>query len=349
MARLWVVRAGRRGERESDAIDKNKILLGFETVKDISQCSSREEVSEKLREALPDLKPRAHGGYATQLFQFSYEIQKNDYVMMPRKGTNKVAIGIVTDKYKYDGDDPYKHSRAVKWKDEAVLRDVFKQDIRSSLNGVKTVYEIKKYNALERVKNIIKSGIDPGDSLGNLGSIPDSTNNDNIDVETDEPRVDIEDAANQQIISLIREEFMGHALADLVAEIMRAKGYTTRVSPPGPDGGVDILAVDGKFGLGKDSICVQVKSGDGTADSHVVRLLRDSVSTSKARAGLLVSIGGVNKGARSELKKDFFKIRLWEMPDLLEKLFETYEKLSDETRSKLPLKQIWVPVSEDDS
>ena len=48
--------------------------------------------------------------------------------------------------------------------------------------------------------------------------------------------VDIEDNVNQQIVSLIKSEFGCHALADLETEILRAEGYTTNVSPPGPDG-----------------------------------------------------------------------------------------------------------------
>jgi len=165
------------------------------------------------------------------------------------------------------------------------------------------------------------------------------------DNEADDYQTDIEDVANQQIISLIKSEFAGPALADLVAEIMRVEGYTTKVSPPGPDGGVDILAAGGTLGLGEDRICVQVKSGDGAANHDVVLRLIGSVSNSQAQTGLLVSIGGVNAVAQKELDSNFFKLRLWQMPDLLKALFRTYAELSDETRNKIPLKQIWAPMS----
>ena len=126
---------------------------------------------------------------------------------------------------------------------------------------------------------------------------------------------------------------------------MRVEGYTTKVSPPGPDGGVDILAAGGTLGLGEDRICVQVKSGDGAANHDVVLRLIGSVSNTQAQTGLLVSIGGVNAAARKELNNNFFKLRLWQMPDLLKALFRTYAELSDETRAKLPLKQIWAPIA----
>jgi restriction system protein len=107
---------------------------------------------------------------------------------------------------------------------------------------------------------------------------------------------------------------------------------------------VDILAAGGTLGLGEDRICVQVKSGDGSANHDVVLRLIGSVSNTQARTGLLVSIGGVNSVAQKELDNNFFKLRLWQMPDLLRALFRTYNDLSDETRAKLPLKQIWAPI-----
>ena len=148
---------------------------------------------------------------------------------------------------------------------------------------------------------------------------------------------------------MIKSEFAGHALADLVAEILRVEGYTTKVSPPGPDGGVDILATGGTLGLGEDRICVQVKSGDGAANHDVVLRLIGSVSNTQAQTGLLVSIGSVNAAAQRELDDNFFKLRLWQMPDLLKAIFRSYGNLSDETRAKLPLKQIWTTTSEGDA
>jgi restriction system protein len=96
-------------------------------------------------------------------------------------------------------------------------------------------------------------------------------------------------------------------------------------------------------------MCVQVKSGDGAANHDVVLRLIGSMSNVQASTGLLVSIGGVNAPAQKELDHHFFKLRLWQMPDLLRALFRAYEDLSDETQAKLPLKQIWAPISGDEA
>ena len=156
-----------------------------------------------------------------------------------------------------------------------------------------TICEIKRNSALERVKAAIETGTDPGSLPGQQGKAPKSLTSNGVEedgTEADDYQIDIEDVANQQIISLIKSEFAGHALAGLLAEIMRVEGYTTKVSPPGPDGGVDILAAGGTLGLGEDRICVQVKSGDGAANHDVVLPFDRIGFQQQAQTGLLVSI-----------------------------------------------------------
>lgn len=343
MTRLWIVRAGRTGERELDVIQQGKLMLGFNEVKDLSNLKDRAAILEHLDEVMPDASANRRKNFAAQLNQFANTIEIGDLVVLPRKLTSGVAIGEVTGPYQFEPNGISKQTRAVKWLNEAVPRDVFKQDLRHSFGAFMTVCEIKRNQALERVKAVLATGRDPGALLGKQGTAPAVALDEEVDA--DEIATDIEDIANQQIISLIKSEFAGHALADLVAEILEVEGYTTKVSPPGADGGVDILAAGGTLGLGEDRICVQVKSGDGAANHDVVLRLIGSVSNTQARTGLLVSIGGVNSVAQKELDNNFFKLRLWQMPDLLRALFRTYGELSDETRAKLPLKQIWAPIS----
>lgn len=344
MTRLWIVRAGKQGERELASIEQGRLLPGFLEAGDLTNCRGRDAILAHLRDVLPSDGQNRLKNFAAQLNQFAHTIDVGDLVVMPRKVTDGVAIGEVTGKYAFDAASPYKHSRAVKWLKEAVPRDVFKQDLRHSFGAFMTVCEIKRNAALERVRAVLKTGVDPGSLLGQQGKAPVQTVDDDEFDEAEDYATDIEDVANQQIVSLIKSEFAGHALSELVAEILRVEGYTTKVSPPGADGGVDILAAGGTLGLGEDRICVQVKSGDGAANHDVVLRLIGSMSNTQARTGLLVSIGGVNAVAQKELDNNFFKLRLWQMPDLLKALFRAYLELSDDTRAKLPLKQIWAPI-----
>lgn len=350
MTKLWVVRAGSNGERESESIAQGKLLPGFLEVDNLTGWN-RDKIFNHLQEVFPDASNNRIGNWATQLDQFVNRIEINDYVVMPRKFTDGMAIGVVTGDYQFDNQSGFKHSRTVKWEEILLPRNSFKQDLRGSFNAAKAIFQVQSDEASKRVQVVLadKGRSDPGPLLDKQGKAPTSssvneTDDGNIEAENYE---NIEDIANQQITSLVKSEFKGHALANLVDEILRAEGYATKVSPPGPDGGVDILAAGGTIGLGADRICVQVKSGDSPANLDVVMHLIGAVKDTQAQTGLLVSIGGVNAPALSKLRDNFFDIRLWEMRQLQEALFRTYEKLSDETRAKLSLQQIWVPTPED--
>lgn len=222
--RLWIVRAGRRGERELDAIREGRLLPGFLEVGDLGPLKGRDEILAHLKQVMPDAGENRRKNFAAQLNQFANTIAVGDLVVMPRKVTTGVAIGELTGEYKFNSSDPYRHSRQVKWMKESVARDIFKQDIRHSFGAFMTICEIKRNAALDRVRVVAKGGVDPGSLLGEHGKIPAVTQEE--DGDSEEYATDIEDIANQQIISLIKSEFAGHAMADLVAEILRVEGLT---------------------------------------------------------------------------------------------------------------------------
>ena len=146
----------------------------------------------------------------------------------------------------------------------------------------------------------------------------------------------------------LRVTFRGHDLARLTGAILKAQGYEVEVSPPGPDGGVDVFAGRGGLGLEPPRICVQVKSGGGSTDVNVLRGLRGAMDSFGADYGLLVSWGGFTKPLRREARQAHFKIRLWDQGDLVDALFDVYDKLPEATQAKLPLERIWVPVQSDE-
>ena len=76
--------------------------------------------------------------------------------------------------------------------------------------------------------------------------------------EVEEPvPTDIPQYAEDRIREFIEQKFKGHGLSRLVDAVLKAIGYTTAVSPPGPDGGVDIVAGRGPMGFDPPRLCVQ--------------------------------------------------------------------------------------------
>ena len=259
--------------------------------------------------------------------------------------TSTLALGVITGEYAHDS--ALAHTRSVDWKRPDVPREAFKQDLLYSFGAFMTICNVSRNGAYARVQKVMLGGVDPG-AIAAVGQPAQAPQAEQLTEAEDVP-VDIEGLADQQIIARIKSEFAGHGLAALVGELLTAQGYEVRVSPPGPDSGIDILAANGPLGLGNQRICVQVKSGDGPADNNVVMTLIGAMTSVNATHGLLVSLAGATAPAQKTLDAKFFDVRFWQMPQLLNALQESYHKLSSETRAKLPLKQIWITVSEEES
>lgn len=136
-------------------------------------------------------------------------------------------------------------------------------------------------------------------------------------------------------------EFREHELTHLVAEILTVLGFRCEVSPPGPDGGVDIIAGTGPWAGRADAD----RGGEVRADpigSRVLRGLHSAMTQHRADQALLVAWGGVTRPAELEFKRDRTTMRIWDADALLDQLFLTYDRLPASTRARIPLQQVWV-------
>ena len=158
----------------------------------------------------------------------------------------------------------------------------------------------------------------------------------------------MEQFGRDQIRKVIEQKFAGHALAQLVGEILKAEGYTVLVSPAGPDGGVDVLAGSGKSGFEEPRIAVQVKSGNQTVDAPTLRDLQGTMSIFGATHGLVVSWGGFTSQALKDARKAFLQVHTWNSDDVIEHITANYDALPAEIQSILKLKKIWTTLLSDD-
>ena len=231
------------------------------------------------------------------------------------------------------------HIRCVEWL-KTVPRSIFPKDILFSMNSALTVFSVYRNEAENRVNDILAF-----DSL-----VPEAAaQSAGVEIEgvEDEEAVDLAATARDEIIKFIEAEFKGHGLANLVAAILRGPGIKTRVSPPGPDGGVDILAGSGPLGFDQPRLCVQVKSGRGTQSQNTFNELLGVMSKYVCEQGLLVSWGGFTNPVKADAQKHFFKVRLWDQGHVVDAILESYERLDAEIRAELPLKKIFVMVNDE--
>ena len=105
-----------------------------------------------------------------------------------------------------------------------------------------------------------------GNHLVATQRIPEKTEEESDD-RSGEACEDLAQAARDQLAKTDHgARFQGHGMTRLVDAVLRARGYTTYLSPEGPDKGVDILAAPEPMGFGEPRVCVQVKSSDSALD-----------------------------------------------------------------------------------
>jgi len=331
---LWLVRAGSRGEFEEKCLAENRVYLTWGELQcDLSQASSQVKIRDLLEKACPNNAAKKNVNHGSQIWAFSHRIKVGDWIALPSKIKSAVHFAKVTSEYQFDpnAQAPFYHYRSVDWFARDIPRSSFDQDILYSLGAFMTVCQVKRNNAEQRIHKMAENN-------WKAPLLP-------HDTPTDEEQpiefTDLELLANDQIAKQITAKFKGHGMAALVDCILRAQGYTTYLSPEGPDKGVDILAGLGPMGFGEPRICVQVKSGDGPLDRPTLDQLIGTMQNVQATQGLLVSWSGFKNTVDREKASQFFRVRLWDQKDLIEQLLKYYDKLDEDIKADLPLKRIW--------
>ena len=330
---LWLVRGGAHGEHELRFHEENRVYLTWEGLKDhnLVEAKNTEGVFKLLQEGYPGDAEARLRNWSRQISAFVFSMKPTDWVVVPKRGKSAIGFGEIQGPYTYDAhaNPLYRHFRTVKWLNWEVPRSVFDQDLLYTFGAAMTVCQLRRNEAESRVRAIAKNGwkaVGEGPGPG---------------------PVDLERLGRDQIAELIRRKFKGHDMARLVEAILKAQGYTTYTSPPGPDKGVDILAAPGALGFGKPRICVQVKSQDSPVDSPTVNQLIGAMQNVQAEQGLLVAWGGFKSSVEKEVAAQFFRVRLWDQEALIGQLLEQYEKLDEDLRAELPLKRIWTVAIEE--
>lgn len=345
---IWLVRCGKHGEHLGRFFNDGKIYLTWHGAADTSLETAKDfdGVRKLVKELYPEDTPARVGNTAGQFWAFAVAMKVGDWVITPHKSKPAIAIGEVTGGYAYEpsGERLYRHCRKVKWLNQDIPRSNFDQDLLYSFGAFMTVCEIRRNNAEQRVRAMAKTG---------WTSVPISaalkrTKVDAVGPEEGGADIDLERLARDQIAKHIVAKFKGHGMARLVEAILKSQGYTTYLSPEGPDKGVDILAAPGALGFGSPRLCVQVKSGDNPVDLATLTQLKGAMQNVQAQHGLLVSWGGFKSSVEREIPTQFFQVRTWDQDTIIEELLANYDKLDAELRAELPFKRIWSLTTPDE-
>lgn len=332
---VWTVKAGKHGEREERCLDHSIVGGGWEQISDLSPVESKDALNELCAREAPGWSAKKRSNYVAQLWSLRERMQTNEVVVLPLKTTGTVAVGRISGPYQYRTDlgEEFRHVRPVNWLRTDLPRDSFDQDLLFSFGAFLTVGRVRRDQAEERILAA---------ASGNGGGPkppPEAGGEDAIDVET---AIDPAQMAREQIRQRISQSIAGHDLADLVGAIFEARGFSVMASPPGADGGIDLLMGSGPTGRESPRIVGQVKTGQAGVDEY--RAIFGLKEARQADQGLLVAWGGFKASVRREAQTQHFAMVLWDADDLLDALFSVYDNLREDMRSRLPLRRAWTLV-----
>lgn len=343
--KAWLVRGSKNFGYDNWMLDNGYTAVDFREVGNLSLAKDLPAMRELLSKAMPERAEKTVGNYAAQLNAFANRMSIGDTVVLPLKNVGRLAFGVVTGEYRYlPGAGVLNHVRTVEWKRSDVARTAINQDLLYSLGAFSTVVQISRNDAAYRLAKVLHGAeTDPGARAG-VPLVVSKSDDDVVD--TDEAIAsdgqDIIRYSRDRILSLIREKYSGHALQDLVADLLRAEGMTCKVPPKGADGGIDIIAGSGVLGISAPTIIVQVKSQPSRVGSDVLDQLGGVVGQHQADHGLLVAMGGLTAQAQAKVDAQRLRVAVWDSEELVDRLLEHYEVLPNAVKEIIPLRRAWV-------
>lgn len=329
--KMWMVRAGPKGVLIQDFEEKGYVGVGWRKLADLGPVNSKEELARIHIEAYPDHKPGKLRMDIGQITRFRFEINKGDWVVSYNSQLRVYLVGEVASDYQYAPNSPrdYNHIRKVKWLGK-VNRDLLSVETKNTVGAIMTLFLLSE-SAKEEFEMLL-SGKKPA-ALPDVGDEKDS--------ELDDIRKDVMEKAFEFIKDNI-QKLDWEEMQELVAGILRAMGYKTRVASPGPDRGADIVASPDGLGLEQPRIRVEVKHRDATIGASDLRSFLGGLRQNDR--GLFVSTGGFTKEARYEAERSTVPVTLIDIDELADLFINNYDNADAETRALIPLVKLYWPA-----
>jgi restriction system protein len=337
---MWMVRAGREGAFADEFIDGNFVAIGFVQEFGASALKTpKKELIEQIVKSHPDWTEGKVQVTASQFVRFASELKVGDRIVTYDPGRRRYVIGRLAGEVAWHGSNlhlPFR--RPVEWK-ESVPRESLSVATRNTLGAILTLFRLSDEAALDLSANAIA-----------LGEAPPSPKPDPSPKKDPFLLKQIRDNMVEQASQFIEDriaELDPYEMQDLVAGLLRALGYKTRVSPKGSDRGIDIFASPDGLGLQEPRIFTEVKHRrNSTMGANDVRSFLGGRKASDRC--LYVSTGGFTKEARYEAERAATPITLIDLPELRKLVVDHYEKLDEETRQLVPLTRVYWPIEEEE-
>ncbi|MDO6572124.1 restriction endonuclease [Gilvimarinus sp. 2_MG-2023] len=328
----WMIRAGRGGTYIEDFEAKGYAAIGWSKLGDLTQYKTNDALKEAYLREFSQAKPQAMANAVAIIVKFRDQIQKDDTIISYDTETRQYLVGEDQGQYLFKPDEvgDYPQLRVVNWQGR-VDRDALSQSAKNLLGSVLTLFSVSD-DVIAEMRSALagkpRKVEVPEEALEESGS---------FEILKDEVVGKSHELIKDKLASLLPEE-----MEEMVAAILRAMGYKAKVSPKGPDRGVDVIASPDGLGLTQPRIKAEVKHRDGSMGAPAIRGFIGTLR--EGDSGLFISSGGFTREARYEADRCTFPLTLVDMDDLSDLIVAHYEKFDLEGRALLPLIRVFWPA-----
>ncbi|WP_374443038.1 restriction endonuclease [Epilithonimonas sp.] len=334
--RIWMVRAGSGGYLIEEFLQNNIVAIGWNDMGEISPDISYPELRRKYVEIYSEHSDGKTNQSAGQIYRFVAEFKKGDKVVTYDSGSRNYYLGEIISDYEYNEKYEYHHTRKIKWMDQPTGRDVLTTDSKNRLGSVLTIFEISKEVWNELLTH------NPARMSDEQIVFEEKKEQEEEQNDLEDIREDIESKSTEFIKDII-VKLSWQDTEKLVAGLLRAIGYKTKMTSRGSDLGSDISASPDELGLEEPRVKVEVKkrSKEKVTSQEIRSFIGGLRDFNK---GIYVTTSGFSKDAKYDAERANFPITLIDLDWLVELLLNNYEKLDIETKSLVPLKKIYWPL-----
>ena len=144
----WLVRGGREGECEKEALENCRLTVGFRIRPELTDELTWKDVWDLFREERLDKDSGTITKWTNQMWVFRHNIQVGDFVVMPHTYKNGtwafIAIGQIAGKYKHRPESlpGSMHGRRVEWINKRVPPSRVSDEFRKSIGKRQPVFDI---------------------------------------------------------------------------------------------------------------------------------------------------------------------------------------------------------------
>ena len=331
---MWMVRAGEGGFRFEDFREGSRVSIGWHQIGTLSALRSRKDFIKVVGETYPKYRKGQVISAASTLYRFVREIKVGHSVITYGPSERVYLVGTVSGEYEFSPqlspEQPNIH--AAGWHGQ-VSRDSLSVGARNSLGSTLALFQVPAEVAQE-IHALLEGKSTP--STEESGAL------DSMETEQVEDLYkDIQGKGFEFIkdkVNLLDWEDM----QELVAGLLRAMGYKTRISPNGADRGKDIVASPDGLGFEDPRIVVEVKHRGAAMGSQEIRSFLGGRHANDK--GLYVSTGGFTKDARYEAERASIPLTLMDLDDLVKSLLDHYEKMDIDMQRLIPLRKVYWPA-----